>query len=455
MQKERRRESPLTIRYPNCAGIDVGKKELYVAVSEEVAEENVQTFGTYTAALKQLAYWLGTCGVEQVAMEATGVYWIPVYEVLDRAGFEVRLVDPRATKRPDGRKTDVLDCQWIRQLMSLGLLAGAYRTPDAFCALRSYVRQRGRLIQQRSRQVLHMQKALTQMNVQLDNVLSNIVGKSGLAILRAIVAGERDPYLLAQHRDRRVKASKAEVARSLEGNWRAEHLHELASALRHFDFLDREIQQLEQLVERETVRLVSVPDERDSQTETEPEVTHEFRPLQHPCAKASDRRRQRALWEVAGVDLTAITGVGLETALLIVSELGADVSAFPTEKHFCSWLALAPNNQISGGNVLRKHRPRKANRLGQAFRQCAIAVRRSETWLGAKHRRRLARMEKARAIKATAHEIARLVYAMLRDGTEYVERSIEDFEKAYQDRKIAHVRRQAHALGCVLIPMPS
>ena len=218
MQKERRRESPLTIRYPNCAGIDVGKKELYVAVSEEVSEENVQTFGTYTAALKQLAHWLGTCGVEQVAMEATGVYWIPVYEVLDRAGFEVRLVDPRATKRPDGRKTDVLDCQWIRQLMSLGLLAGAYRTPDAFCALRSYVRQRGRLIQQRSRQVLHMQKALTQMNVQLDNVLSNIVGKSGLAILRSIVAGERNPYVLAQHRDRRVKASEAEVARSLEGN---------------------------------------------------------------------------------------------------------------------------------------------------------------------------------------------------------------------------------------------
>ena len=252
-----------------------------------------------------------------------------------------------------------------------------------------------------------------------------------------------------------MKASEAEVARSLEGNWRAEHLHELAAALRHFDFLEREIQQLEQLVELETVRLVSVPDERDSQTDTEPEATHEFRPLQQPCAKASDRRRQRALWEVAGVDLTAITGVGLETALLIVSELGADVSAFPTEKHFCSWLALAPNSQISGGNVLRKRRPRKANRLGQAFRQCAITVRRSETWLGAKHRRRLARMEKARAIKATAHEIARLVYAMLRDGTEYVERSIADFEKAHQDRKIAHIRRQAHDIGYVLIPIPS
>ena len=200
-------------------------------------------------------------------------------------------------------------------------------------------------------------------------MLSELVGKSGLAILRSIVAGERDPAVLAQHRDGRVQASEADVARSLEGNWREEHLHELAAALRHFDFLEREIQQLELLI-------------------------------------------------------------GQEAALLIVSELGADVSAFPTEKHFGSWLGLAPNNQISGGTVLRSRR-RKANRLGQAFRQCAVTVRRTETWLGAKHRRRLARMEKARAVKATAHEIARLVYAMLRDGTEYVERSIEEFEKEY------------------------
>ena len=370
-------------------------------------------------------------------MESTGVYWIPLYEVLDRAGFEVRLVDPRATKRADGRKSDVLDCQWIRQLMSLGLLSGAYRTPDAFCALRSYVRQRERLVAQRSRQVQHLQKALTQMNVQLDNVLSDIVGKSGLAILRSIIAGVRDPYLLAQHRDRRVKASEVEVAHSLEGNWRAEHLHELAVAWRHFEFLEGKINQLDQLVEQEAARLASVPEEPDSTTETESETTHEVRPLQQPCVKAKDRQRQRALWEVAGVDLTALTGVGVNTALLVISELGADVSAFPTEKQFCSWLGLAPNNQISGGKVLRKYQPRKANRLGPAFRQCAVTIRRSETWLGAKHRRRLARMEKGRAIKATAHEIARLVYAMLRDGTEFVERSIEVFEKAYQDRKSA------------------
>ena len=429
MQKERRRETPFTIRYPHCAGIDVGKKEVYVAVAEDAATKNVRTFGTYTAAaLKQLSSWLRDCGVQQVAMEATGVYWVPVYEILERTGFEVRLVDPRATKRPDGRKTDVLDCQWIRQLMSLGLLSGAYRTPDTFCALRSYVHQRARLIQERSRQVLHMQKALTQMNVQLDNMLSDLVGQSGLAILRAIVAGERDPYILAQHRHWRVKASEADIARSLEGNWRAEHLHELAVALRHFNFLEREIQQLEQLIEREASKLVCTSDDEDSNANSR--ATPEVRKLQNPCQKASDRARQLALLKVAGVDLIAVTGVGLETALRIVSELGAEVSAFPTEKHFCSWLALAPNNQISGGDVLGNRRL-KANRLGQAFRQCAVTVRRSQTWLDAKHRRRLARMEKARAVNATAHEIARLVYAMLRDGTEYVERSIANFEKDY------------------------
>ena len=310
-----------------------------------------------------------------------------------------------------------------------------------------------RLIQQRSRQVLHLQKALTQMNVQLDNVLSDIVGKSGIAILRSIVGGERDPYVLARHRDGRVQASEAEVALSLEGNWRSEHLHELAAGLRHFDFLEGEIRQLRELVAQEAERLVSVPQQVDSKTGSG--VACEARQLQQPYANASDRQRQLALWEVAGVDLTAITGVGLETALLIVSELGADVSAFPSEKHFCSWLALAPNNQISGGNVLRKFRPRKGNRLGQAFRQCAFTVRRSESWFGAKHRRRLARMEKARAVKATAHEIARLVYAMLRDSTEYVERSIADFEKEYQDRKIAHIRRQALAVGCCFVPILS
>lgn len=447
--KGKRRESPLEVKYPNCAGIDVGKRELYVAVSEDADDDNVRSFGAFTDELEELASWLGSCGVEQVAMEATGVYWIPVYEVLDRAGFEVRLVDPRQTKRPDGRKSDVQDCQWIRQLMSLGLLSGAHRAPDAFCALRSYARQRDRLIKDRARQVLHMQKALTQMNVQLDSVLSDIVGKSGLAILGAVVAGERDPDKLAALCDGRVKASGKTVARSLRGNWRDEHLHELRVALRHFEFLERELDQLDKLIEQETERLEPPPEENP---ETGEVVASEEEELRHPHPRRRERQRQLALRRVAGVDLTAIEGVGPETALLVVAEIGADVSAFPTAKHFCSWLALSPDNRISGGKLLKPSSRRKANRLGQAFRQCAVSVRRSDTWLGAKHRRRLARMEKAKAVKATAHEIARLVYAMLRDGTEYIERSLDEFESEYRERKLENLQRQARSIGCELVP---
>ena len=448
--RDKGRERPVTVIYPLCAGIDVGKRDLHAAVSEEMDDDNVRTFGSFTDELERLAEWLGACGAQQVAMEATGVYWIPVYEILERAGFEVRLVDPRATKRPDGRKTDILDCQWIRQLMSLGLLEGAYRAPDAYCALRSYVRQRDRLIKDRSRQALHMQKALVQMNVQLDNVLSSIVGKSGLAIVRAIVQGERDPAALASRCDGRVKASRKTVARSLHGNWRDEHLHELAAALRHFEFLEREIGLLEQLMEREMSRLELPPDDADPDTGEVAE--HREEDLRRPCPRKRDRQRQLALWRVAGVDLTAIEGVGLETALLTVAEIGADVSSFPTAKHFCSWLALAPNNRVSGGKLLKSSHRRKANRLGQALRQCAVTVRRSSTWLGAKHRRRLARMEKAKAVKATAHEIARLIYAMLRDGREYVERSLDEFESEYRERKVQNLRRQARSLGCELVP---
>ena len=446
----KRNESPLTVRYPRCAGIDIGKKALFVAVSEEADDENVRSFATFTDEIESMARWLDACGVEQVAMEATGVYWIPVYEILDRAGFEVRLVDPCKTRRLDGRKSDVLDCQWIRQLMSLGLLDGAYRAPDAFCALRSYVRQRDRLIRDRSRQVQHMQKALTQMNVQLDNVLTDIVGKTGQAILRAIVKGERDPDVLAEFRHRRVKASTEEVARSLRGNWRDEHLHELEVALRYFDFLSEQIARLEELVAQQTSLLCRLPEESDPDTGVIME--RKVSDLRHPCSSASDRKRQLALWNVLGVDLTAITGVGLETAMLIASELGGDVSSFPTEKHFCSWLALAPNNHVSGGVVLKPSNRRKPNRIGQALRQCAVTVRRSQTWLGAKHRRRLARMDKAKAVKATAHEIARLIYAMLRDGTEYVERSLDEFENEYRERKFENLRRQARSIGCELVP---
>ena len=437
----------LAVKYPNCAGIDIGKKELFVAVSAAVAEDNVRTFSTVTAGLKEMAKWLRTCGVEQVAMEATSVYWIPPFEVLEASGFEVRLVDPRKTRRLDGRKTDVLDCQWIRQLMSFGLLAGAYRTPDAFLPVRAYVRQREQYIHDRARAVLHMQKALSLMNVQLSNFLSDIMGKSGAAIRRAIVAGERDPEVLVSLCDGRVRAAPEQLAQSLLGNWREEHLHALASALRQYDFMTQEILLLDDLIQQHTVALGSVA--AATRQADDPPAKRE---LTKRDRSRQDRARQQVLWDINGVDLTAIEGIGIETAMLIVAELGGEVSAFPTAAQFCCWLGLAPNNRVSGTS-LRRAKSRRANRLGQAFRQCAVTLRRTESWLGAKHRRRLARMEKAKAVKATAHELARIVYAMLSNRCEYVQRSLKEYEKQYQARKMHYLTKQARAVGYELTPI--
>ena len=455
----KRKTPPLKVVHPHCAGIDVGKSESFVAVLADDGQEIVRRFEAFTDALEALAGWLRDHAVEQVAMEATGVYWIPLFEVLDRAGFEVRLVNPRATKRPDGRKTDVLDCQWIRSLMSMGLLDGAHRPADEVCALRSYVRQRDRLLRGRARQIQHMQKALVQMNVQLENVLSDIVGKTGMAILRAIVAGERDPQVLASHRDGRVKATEETLRRSLHGNWRDEHLHELAVALRLYDALQAEIDELEARIAAELETLAAdpsfqhgeEPSAEGSESDVKAPAERSESDLKAPARRRSERLRQLALWHTLGVDLTAIPGVGIETALLVMSEIGGDVSQFPTAAHFCSWLALAPNNRISGGKLLGRSPMSRSNKLGQAFRQAAVTVRRSETWLGAQHRRRLARMEKAKAVKATAHEIARLVYAMMSKGTEFVERTMEVHEHAHRERKLFNLARQAGKLGLALL----
>ena len=310
----------LEVVHPDCAGIDVGKRKHYVAVDPSRFEEPVRHFGTFTRDLEAMAEWLSGCGVRQVAMESTGVYWIPVFELLERAGLEVHLVNPRATKQVSGRKSDVLDCQWIRQLMSYGLLRGAFRTPDELCPMRSFVRQRGQLIRDRSRAVQHMHKALTQMNVQLDNVLSDIMGKTGQLIVRAIVAGERDGAVLARFRHGRCKADAATIAESLRGNWREEHLFALEQALARHDMLQGQIEACEARIDAELGAR--------AQAETSP--------------TARERALRERLRRMLGADLTAIPTVGVETALTIAAEIGADLSRFPSSAHFCSWLGLAP-----------------------------------------------------------------------------------------------------------------
>ena len=432
----------LKIVHRHCAGVDVGSREHWVAVDPERCEQSVRCFTTFTDDLYALADWLKSLGIEVIAMEATGVYWIPLFEVLDAWGFDVHLVNARATRQVSGRKSDVLDCQWIWQLMSHGLLRGAFRPADAVCALRAFVRQRVTKVAEQSRCIAHMQKALTQMNVQLDQVVSDLMGKSGSAILRAIVAGERDPQQLASLRDRRLRASEATVARSLHGNWREEHLFALAQALAHYDFLGEQINACDQSIEQVLHALPSLCEQPSE-------------PLKVSRSKrrttAQQNHLHQALHMVMGVDLCAIPTLGLDTVLVLASEIGPELSRFPSERHFCSWLAVAPPTRISGGKPLPGRKPSVFNRAGQALRQAAANARSSDSYIGACHRARLARMDAAKAIKATAHQLARLIYAMLTKGQPYVEKGIESYEARSKDRQLRALQRKARKFGLTLI----
>ena len=432
----------LKIVHPKCAGIDIGSQEHWVAVDPDRCEEPVRCFSAFTDSLYELADWLQSLDVEIVAMEATGVYWIPLFEVLDKRGFDVQLVNSRATRQVSGRKSDVLDCQWIWQLMSHGLLRGAFRPADATCILRSLVRQRDNKVKEQSRCIAHMQKALTQMNIQLDNVVSDLMGKTGTAILRAIVAGERDPQKLAALRNSRLHADEATVARSLHGNWREEHLFALTQALAHYDFISRQIQGCDLAIEQQLETLPSLTDKSSKPV----------KPLRSPHRTAAQQKAlHKALHHVMGVDLTAIPTIGIDTALVLAAEVGPDLSRFPTCAHFCSWLALAPPTRISGGKSLPGRAPKVFNRAGQALRQAASNARNSQTFIGASHRARLARMDGAYAVKATAHQLARLIYAMLTKGQPYVEQGIEAFETRSQDRQIKALHHKARKLGLQLV----
>lgn len=439
----KRKKQRLELVNPNCAGIDIGSKEHWVAVDPKHGEQHtVRQFGTFTDDLEAISSWLKSLGIETVAMEATGVYWITLYERLDADGFEVNLVNSRATRQVSGRKSDVLDCQWIWQLISYGLLKGAFRPANQVCILRSFVRQRATKVQDQSRCIAHIQKALTQMNIQLDNVLSDVMGKTGQRILRSIVQGERDPQKLASLRDKRVRADEATVARSLHGNWRKEHLFALTQALNHYDFLTDQIKACDGQIKQALEELPNLNEQPAPAPVKRLSSTHR---------SAQDQQTlHRALYEVMGVDLCAIPTISVDTVLVLASEIGADLSRFASEKHFCSWLNLAPPTRISGGKPLPGRVPKVNNRAGQALRQAACTARNSRSYLGASHRARLTRMDKAKAIKATAHQLARLIYAMLTKGQAYVEKGIEAFEEQSQERQLRSLERKARRFGLKL-----
>jgi len=357
------------------------------------------------------------------------VYWIALYELLESRGFEVLLVNARHVKNVSGRKSDVLDCQWLQQLHAYGLLRGAFRPDEAVCALRSLSRQREMLLRGQSRCVQHMQKALTQMNIQLSNVISDVVGETGQRIIRAIVAGERDPNTLAAMKHGRIRASHDEIARSLHGNWRSEHLFALKQALAHFDFHGAQLAECDGALEASLAQLHSHAGEPGPRK----------RRVRTRNAPKFDLRTQ--LYQMCGVDLTKIDGIDVTTALAVLSEIGTDLSRFPSVKHFTSWLGLCPGTRISGGKMLSGKSKRTANRAAQALKLAAAALRTSQSALGAYFRRMCARLDKAKAITAAAHKLARLIYMMLTKGEEYVDQGQDYFAERYRQRVLHHLAK--------------
>ncbi|WP_053213217.1 IS110 family transposase [Pseudomonas sp. Q12-87] len=438
----RKNQKRFEIIHHLCAGIDVGSREHWVAVNPEQYDPAVRQFSTFTDDLIALADWLQSLNISVVAMEATGVYWIPLFEVLDARGFEVYLVNSRATRQTSGRKSDVLDCQWIWQLMTHGLLSGAFRPSDEICSMRSLVRQRANKVCDQAKSINRMQKALSQMNIQLAQVISDITGVTGLKILRAIVQGERSPEKLSALRDGRIKADQETIARSLHGNWRAEHLHALGQELACHDFLEKQIAECDQAIAQALARLPVL----------QPETGLPCKPLRSAHRSADQQLAlHQALIKVMGVDLTAIPTIGIDIALVLASELGPDLSRFPTSQHLSSWLGLAPPTRISGGKPLPGKAPKIINRAAQALKQAASNARQDKSFIGASHRARLTRMDTSCAIKATAHQLARLIYAMLTKGQPYVEKGIEEFEEKSRGRQLRALERKARKLGMQLV----
>jgi transposase len=425
---------------PNAAGIDLGSRSHYVSVPEDRDTQPVRHFGCYTAQLQEMASWLKSCGIETIAMEATGVYWIPVFEVLESHGFKVLLVDARQVKNLKGRKSDVVDCQWIRHLHSYGLLNAAFRPRAEICQMRAYWRQRCGLVESASRQIQLMQKALEQMNVQLHKAVSDITGKTGISIIRAIVQGERDPHTLAKLRHTRLRASREELAQALTGNYRQEHLFALAQALESYDFIHQQIESCDRRLE---TYMKALPGKAPGVATTRP------RPARRKNQPHFDLRAEQI--RIAGVDLTRIPAIDTLTAQVVLTEVGVDVSSFPKEGNFASWVTVSPNNRITGGKIRSRRTRKSTHPLAASLRVAAQTLSRSKTPLGVLYRRLRARIGAPKAITALAHKLARIIYRMLKYGEEYVEKGQKAVEKQTRQRSLKTLTRIANELGYALI----
>jgi transposase len=448
----------LEVVHQHVAGIDVGNESHYVAVAPGRDSEPVREFGSWTADLVKMAEWLQSCGVQHVVMQSTGVYWIAVYEVLEKAGFQVCLANARDTKNLPGRKTDVQESQWLLKLHTYGLLRNSFRPPEEIRMLRTMWRLRDRHVREAAREIQHMQKALTTMNVQLANVISDLSGATGLAIIRAILKGERDAYQLAKLKNYRIQASEEEIARSLEGNWQEDVLFELQQAWEAYDFCQKQIGDCDGQLNK---YLAALPDRVIAQPE-QPLVNKqkaEVNPTKQDKQKGRKFQKNQPRFDleaeftrICGVNLKTIDGVDVMTIATFLSELGTDMRPWRTEDHLVSWLKLAPCRQISGGKVIKHERPKTKNRVTEALRMAASALIHSDSYLGARLRHLRSRLGPGKAIKAMAAYLARLIYRMLTHGQAWVDRGAQEHEIRRTEREKLALQRKAATLGFRLEP---
>jgi transposase len=438
----------LPVMHPDAAGVDIGAEEIFVAVPADRDVESVRSFDTFTRDLHQLADWLQSCRVRTVAMESTGVYWIPLYQILETRGFQVFLVNAQHIKNVPGRKSDVSDCQWIQYLHSVGLLKASFRPPDEICVIRSLWRHRESLVQMAAEHTMHMQKALSQMNLQLHHVLSEITGVSGLAILDAILAGERDPAKLASLCNWRVRSSRETVAKSLEGDYRPEHLFALRQSLVGYRFYQKLLFEVDQELERsmrDLPRAVGAPVQMPPRTKT---------CIYQRAGNEPTFDLKAELFRIAGVDLTDVPGISTITAHTILMEVGPDMSRFRNASAFASWLGLCPEKQVSGGKVLSTRSRKVKNRAAIALRLGAHCLYRAKNYLGEFHRKMKWRLGAPAAVTATAHKLARIVYHMLSTKDPYSESVLVQCDRQASTRAEIRLRRQAASLGFQLTPIP-
>jgi transposase len=435
---------------PNAAGVDIGSVEIVACTSGDDDTQIVRAFGNYTVDLQAISKWLKEYGVTTVAMESTGVYWIPLFEELERQGFECLLISSRSMRRVAGRKSDIEDAQWIQTLHTYGLLEASFRPQAELIALRTLLRHRSQLVEHRSPHIQHMQKALLQMNVQLSQAVTDITGVTGQTIITAILAGERDPVKLAALREPGCKKSEEEIGRALTGTWREEHLFVLKQSMEMYDFYTQQIWACDDEIER--VYSLTRPDWE----------VGELKPLSIRKRSSHSKNRphnpesiRKHLKRISGVDLSVVDGFGVSLAQTVIMECGMDMGKFPKEGNFCSWLGLAPKHEISGGKVLKNNTLKTKNRAGQAFRMAANSVKQADCVFGVMYRRMKARLGPAQATVATAHAIARVVYRMLKYKVEYETISVEEYEKKYKAQQIKYMKKKAAKLGYQLVPIPT